>query len=304
METELTFSQEAKVELCAIDPNNKRVIEIGLAAAFMDIGQISAKTAKLRIGFAPFADLIIKNIRYLYDIQPLFTQMNGMKLIEFPRGEIYQKFYDFLVKEMQFNPLRGQCSLSANSLTEVERRTVLRYFFLSFGSVTYPQKSYYLELGFRRPTVAQFAYDLLQLEGLPAHRVVRGRSHRIFIKECQAISDFLAITGAHGSMLKFEAWRVEKEMRNTINRIVNCDSANMKRVAETAVAQVDALRRLQTVHDFDTLPHELKELAILRLENPDLSLRELGELLQPSISKSGVSHRMSRLLKMAKDLPK
>ena len=121
----------------------------------------------------------------------------------------------------------------------------------------------------------------------------------MYLKEGQHISDFLLQTGAHESLMEFESLRVEKEMRNSVNRVVNCDNANSQRIANTSARQLELIRSLRDSRLLGRLPAELQAAAQARLDNPDLSLRELGELMDPPIGKSGMNHRLKKLENLA-----
>lgn len=124
----------------------------------------------------------------------------------------------------------------------------------------------------------------------------------VYLKEGQYIAEFLLQSGAHESLLAFESLRVEKEMRNSVNRVVNCDNANAQRIANTSARQLELIRFLRDSRTLGQLPAELQAAAEARLENPDLSLRELGELMDPPIGKSGMNHRLKKLENLAAGL--
>ena len=124
----------------------------------------------------------------------------------------------------------------------------------------------------------------------------------IYLKEAESISNFLALIGANRAMLKFEDVRIQKEMRGKVNRIVNCQTANLNKTLNASVEQIDAIRKLQQSNKFNNLDDNLKEIALLRLEYPDMSLIELGQRLKEPLGKSGVNYRLKRIIKIAEDI--
>ena len=114
--------------------------------------------------------------------------------------------------------------------------------------------------------------------------------------------DFLNITGAHNALMSLENIRIMKEMRNQVNRIVNCETANLSKTVDASLRQTESIRFIQEHSGLDNLPKALHEIAVMRLENPDVSLTELGRMLEPPLSKSGVNHRLKRIEKIAESL--
>ncbi|HHX37961.1 MAG TPA: DNA-binding protein WhiA [Clostridiaceae bacterium] len=171
--------------------------------------------------------------------------------------------------------------------------------FLAGGSIADPSRTYHLEIAIRRPQVAQQLERLFNDCNLPVATVERYGYSILYIKEGDYVADFLALTGAHTSRLDFENYRMTRELRNQVNRVVNCDNANSRRIANASARQLDLLRRLKKSAKWQHLNDDLRYTAELRLENPDLSLRELGELMDPPLGKSGVNHRLKRLEKFS-----
>jgi hypothetical protein len=160
-----------------------------------------------------------------------------------------------------------------------------------------------MELAIRREnSAAEELKALLGQMGLHSTLVIRNRYAVIYLREGQYLADYLLMAGAHQSLLSFESLRVEKEMRNSVNRVVNCDSANLQRVADAAARQSELFRTLQSCGLDNLLPPDLKAAAELRLENPDLALMELGALMNPPLGKSGMNHRLKRFEQLAVDL--
>ena len=179
-------------------------------------------------------------------------------------------------------------------------RSYLRGVFLGSGSVSNPeQKTYHLEIVVKDPIYHKIICELMRNFGLNPKSFIKREKSIIYLKESEQIVDFLNIIGAHTALLSFEGVRVKKEVRNRINRIVNCETANIGKTALAAMKQIEAIKLLEKNPGLDKLPDGLEKLARLRLENHELSLKELGELMNPVVSKSGINHRMKKLQKMA-----
>jgi len=126
--------------------------------------------------------------------------------------------------------------------------------------------------------------------------------YQLYLKEGEEISRFLALIGANRAVLKFEDVRVMKEMKNNVNRKVNCETANLNKTVDAAIRQIEDINFIKKMKKFDDLPNELKDVAILRLENPDLSLKDLSELIEPPIGKSGINRRLKKIHEFAEEL--
>ena len=179
------------------------------------------------------------------------------------------------------------------------RRAFLRGAFLGAGTVTNPEKGYHFEWKAEDEHLTQVLGKLLEKCGLPYHEYLRKGRRIVYLKGAQQIADMLALMGASGSMLEMENIRIQKQLRAAAVRAANCDEHNGERMLDAAQKQAEAIRRLSLKQGLFTLPPALREIARLRLENPDLSLKELGEMLDPPVGKSGINHRMRRLMEIA-----
>jgi DNA-binding protein WhiA len=182
------------------------------------------------------------------------------------------------------------------------RRAYLRGAFLAGGSVSNPRGNYHLEIITRDLAQAGFHCSLMEAFGLQPRINQRKLKQVIYLKESDQIVHFLNLVGAHAALLSFENTRVVKDVRNRVNRLVNCETANLSKSVETGVRQVETIRYLQSRLGLEKLPASLREIACLRLEHPEASLKELGQMLDPPVSKSGANHRLRRLEEMAANL--
>ncbi len=182
------------------------------------------------------------------------------------------------------------------------KRAYLRGVYLAAGSMSDPYKGYHLEIVCQKQEQAEQIKGLLHDFNLDAKTVLRKKYYVVYIKEGENIADFLNIIEAHKALMEFENMRIYKGVRNMVNRKVNCDSANIKKMVSAAARQVEDIEYIRDVYGLEKLPETLKQMAYVRLENPEVSLGELGKLLDPPVGKSGVNHRLRKLGEFAKSL--
>ncbi len=182
------------------------------------------------------------------------------------------------------------------------RRAFVRGLFLASGSVTDPNKPYHFEIVCQSDKKAEQLREVIASFGVEA-RVVERKNHSVlYIKGGDLISDMLNIMEAHVALFNLENVRIEKELRGMVNRVNNCDNANINKTVSAAVEQSNYIRYIYEKKGFSSLPDNLKELAELRLEFPEASIKELGTKLNPPLGKSGVNHRLNKLKDIAKSL--
>ncbi|MDY4004164.1 MAG: DNA-binding protein WhiA [Ligilactobacillus saerimneri] len=183
-------------------------------------------------------------------------------------------------------------------------RSYLRGAFLAAGSVNNPETSrYHLEIYSLYEEHNQMICEMINRYHLNARVTERRSGYIIYLKEAEKIADFLQLIGATNSMLRFEDIRIVRDMRNSVNRIVNCETANMNKVADAANKQLANIRYIEQTVGLEHLPPKLQAVAVARIANPEVSLKELGELISGGpISKSGVNHRLRKLNEYAEKL--
>jgi DNA-binding protein WhiA len=182
------------------------------------------------------------------------------------------------------------------------RKAYLRGVFLGGGSISDPEKTYHLELVTNNEDFAEDIKELLNHYDLGAKVVVRKGNYVVYIKEGENIVNFLNIIGAHNALLSLENVRIYKEMRNNVNRIVNCETANLDKTLNAAMRQIENIIYIRDTIGLDKLPEGLAEIAELRLNYKEASLKELGEMMSPPVGKSGVNHRLRKLDQIAEDI--
>ena len=181
-------------------------------------------------------------------------------------------------------------------------RICVREAFLQNGSLSDPNKEYHLEMSFKTKKKAEEIKEILVSNGINAKIIKRREKYIMYLKEGEDISNCLAFIGASSSVLRFEETRVVREMRNQINRKVNCETANLTKTVNASFEQVQAINKLKKTKIWKELEDGVKEIAELRLANPELSIEALGKKLNPPISKSGANHRLRKIVDLAKEL--
>ena len=190
------------------------------------------------------------------------------------------------------HPLTRQCC----------RKAFLRGAFLGAGTMTNPEKGYHFEWKADDDNLPRMLEKLLEKCGLPFHTYHRKGQQVVYLKGAQQIADMLALTGASQSVLAMETIRVGKQVKAAAVRAANCDEHNGEKMLDAAQKQVETIRQISLKQGLFTLPPGLQAIARLRLEHPELSLKELGEMMDPPVGKSGVNHRMRRLMEIGESL--
>ena len=190
--------------------------------------------------------------------------------------------------------------IDMTELSDELKKAIIRGAFLGSGSISNPENSYHLEIIFSCKENAIYIKDMLEKDfNIKTKQLDIQNKNSLYIKEGETISRFLALIGANKGILKFEDIRVQREMRGKVNRLVNCETANLNKTINAAVEQIEAIKKLQKEKRFNLLDENLKEIANLRLENPDISLVELGKMLKNPIGKSGVNYRLKKIIEIA-----
>ncbi|MCD2256857.1 DNA-binding protein WhiA [Lactobacillus sp. CC-MHH1034] len=245
-------------------------------------------------------------IRQLYQIEARLSVQRKMKL---KKNNLY------LVRLMQHSELvlcdlgiiHGDSWLIQTKIpdkilnAEQRMRSYLRGAFLAGGSVNSPETSrYHLEIYSLHEDHNQGILQMMNHFDLHAKTTERRNGYVAYIKEAEKISDFLQVVGATKAMLSFEDVRIVRDMRNSVNRLVNCETANMNKTIDAATRQLENIKFLKNTVGFERLPEKLREIAQLRLDNPEMSLKELAEIVPSgAISKSGINHRLRKLSQLA-----
>ena len=220
-----------------------------------------------------------KNNRYQVEVIPDSNVAKALQELQIlPSGE-----------DERQNLLRKACC----------RKAFLRGVFMAGGSVSRPAGDYHLEIVTENEELARLIVKIMHGFSLSAKMTDRKNNYIVYLKDGDHITDFLSLIGAHQALLEFENVRIVKDMRNQVNRRVNCETANLNKVIRASVLHVACIRYLQEHGRYDLLPEKLKEAAELRLRYPDISLNELVEYTEGTVGKSGLNHRLKKIRQIA-----
>lgn len=223
-----------------------------------------------------------------------------MSFCEKVKEELYplQKNY-FTLQEKNISI--NECVKTIDELDE-DIKAGLRGAFLYGGNINDPSKSYHLEISVKTETEADDLLALMRRLGFSPKVLERKNSYVVYIKDAAHIMQFLGVMGANEAVKAYENAREVRSMRGQVNRQVNCETANIARTVDTSLKQIAAIRKIESIKGISSLPANLQEMARIRLAYPDASLATLGEYLQPPVGKSGVNHRLRRIMDIADTL--
>ena len=256
--------------------------------------------------------IVTENDEFAARLPRLFQRAFGVKFDELPEEKKVGKLVLRITREDKLEAIwrvlgydrRAHFALHLNfALLEEEccRAAFLRGAFLSGGSVTDPQKRYHLELATSHVQAGREVEALLRDMGFEPKNVMRQGSLITYFKSSEHIADLLTLIGAPGRALEIVSAKIEKEMRNTVNRRVNCDAANLDKTVMAAREQVEAFTRLTESGAIGDLPVKLQEVAVARLLQPELTLSELAATFDPPLTKSCLNHRIRKLMEIARE---
>lgn len=185
--------------------------------------------------------------------------------------------------------------------SEEYQKALIRGLFMGAGSINNPENKYHLEMIVANKESLQQIKTILENLGIQIKTLQTKQKYSLYLKEAEEISKFLALIGANKAVMQFEDIRIQREMRGKVNRLVNCESANLNKTINASIEQIAAIKKLKETKKFNKLDDNLKEIANLRLENPDMPLSELGKLLKNPIGKSGVNYRLKKIMEIANE---
>jgi len=292
----VSFSSDTKAELCKA-PLQKHCCALAEAyGILLYCNMFTADEIRIVTSSAPLAERLPKLFKKAFGVgfnsAPSADTKGKQALTITGRENIRLIFaaYGFeakgiLAHHINLGVLENDCCKAA----------FLRGAFLAGGSITDPTKSYHLELVTDHYNVSRETFSILLELGFFPKDAARSGNYVIYFKQSEAIEDFFTLMGAPVSAMEIMSAKVEKDMRNAVNRRVNCDSANADKIVLAAQEQLDAIRRIERTTGLDELPDKLREAALLRIANPEASLTDLAALAMPAVSKSCISHRLRKL---------
>ena len=188
------------------------------------------------------------------------------------------------------------------NIKENEKKSIIRGTFLGAGSINNPEKKYHLEINLSNKINLYFIFDIISSMNIKCKKLEIENKYSIYLKDGEEISLLIALMGANKGVLNYEDIRVQREMRGKVNRIVNCQTANLNKTINASIGQIEAIKKLQNSNRFNKLDENLKEIALLRLEYPDISLMELGKKLKNPVGKSGVNYRLKKIIEISDEI--
>ena len=297
----MSFSSDAKAELCQQRTEKKSLALAECYGALLYGHSFSSQEIRLITGSADFAQRLPKVFKRAYalsfDVLPEPGKSGKQRFLIQDRGKLRTVFDAFgadidgtLSHHINFGILEDEGCLEA----------FVRGAFLAGGSVTDPEKRFHLELATAHHSVSREMYTVLLDLGFSPKEASRNGNALLYFKKADAIADFFTALGAPVTAMGVMTAKVDKEMRNTVTRQINCDSANADKTVAAAQEQLAAIRRIvKTYGSLDVLPEPLKDAALLRVTNPEASLADLALLSYPPVTKSCLSHRLKKIISLA-----
>lgn len=307
----MSFAAQTKKELTLVENQDACCEQAELSALIRMNGSVHLSSRKVILDIstenAAIARRIYSLIKKLFDVhtellvrKKMRLKKNNVYIVRIPaRVQEILKELNIVSEGFMFNQgidkdmIRKPCC----------KRAYMRGAFLAGGSVNNPEgSSYHLEIACMYEEHCSSLVSLANKFGLNARCIERKKGFVFYIKEGEKIIELLNIIGAHQALFKFEDVRIMRDMRNSVNRIVNCETANLNKTIGAAVRQIDNIRLLQKEIGLENLPEKLREVAEIRLQHPDMNLKEVGEMLKGSVSKSGVNHRLRKIDELAEKI--
>lgn len=284
----MSFSSDIKEKLCKAEFVCPKCPAYEIAGALFFGGSVGDTEVKFTTENDTVASRILGDIKEAFGIDT--TAIRGTRTNKINITDIYN------VENIKGGMPSGRIPFACC------RASYARGAFLGGGSVTDPVKGYHLEFDTRDRQSAVYLSELLKNDGFDLKITERKGYYVVYLKDSDKIADLLGYMGAASGAFELYSVQIEREMRNTINRRVNCETANTNKAAKASGKHLVAIKKIRKAKKWDKLPDVLKEIATLREEYPEDSLKELGEKTDPPIGKSGVNHRLNRIIEMADNL--
>lgn len=306
----MSYSNDVKNELARIIPEREccRIAELAaLIALSGSVNQENGLNIRLLTENAATARKIFKTFKEIYHIQPKVKVENRrhfsktrVYIINTPVDQHIEPLQELglsqdrqsILHQVQWSLLNRACC----------RRAYLRGLFLAGGFINRPGADYHLEVMTFDSKMAEDMEKIFDRMKITARTSERKNNLVVYVKDSEKIVDFLRMVGASTALLDFENIRIIKSVRNNVNRQVNCETANLIKTVDASLRQVELIKKLNNTGGVEQIPQRLKTLAMLRIDYPDCTLKELGAMMNPPLSKSGVAYRMRKLEKLAEEL--
>lgn len=296
----MSFSSDVKQELSQIDPISScclhaqayAMLLFGRSFSFLDISLVTENEAVAQ----KYSDIINE----LFALRPEINSGNSKKYsVTVPGKQDRARIMNFFGHDESDIFLRVNRS---NIAQDCCFSAFLRGVFLSCGTVSSPEKNYHMEFTVSHKKLCMDLMQIFEELDFSPKYVCRKSNHIIYFKVSEKIEDFLTTIGAMNSSLELMGIKMHKDMVNHVNRRVNFENANLNRTVEAAITQVEAIEKIEKRMGLDSLPAPLREIAVLRMDNPEVSLSELAQMVSPPLTRSGVNHRLKRLVEIAENI--
>lgn len=303
----MSFSSDVKEELSKLENlSNKENVKQELIGYLLSC---NATISKNKIKFSTESE---------YNINRLAKLLNNCKIIEykievqdksyiitFKAKELEEKLNEFLQIKENHIDLKPEELTNLKTVTkqgESPLKSLMRGMFLGGGAINNPEKTNQLSIGANTEEIAQIMSEDLRENDIKFKIIKKVDNYYIYTKDGEEISKALAFIGANKAVLEFENIRIEREMRNKINRIVNCEGANLNKTMNASIEQIEAINKLKKSRKFEQLDKNLKEIAEIRLRNPNANLTQIAQMMKEPIGKSGVNYRLKKIVDLAKNI--
>ncbi|HAZ90887.1 MAG TPA: DNA-binding protein WhiA [Eubacterium sp.] len=305
----MSFSMDIKQELIKIDVEARH-------CQIAELTAILTGCCDIRLLYGNYAIRLISEskpvvVRFEYLIDKLFGVKVPCLMRNSKQYALYITDHKLALKVLQITKVVDISSEICENIVSVSRtiisgdcckRAYLRAGFLGFGSMSDPNKIYHLEFVCKTKDRADMLCEMIESLGIKVRSIIRKNNYLVYIKESKDIVDLLGYMGAHRALLELMNVRVVKTVRNDVNRRVNCEAANLNKIISASVKEIEDIRYIFETKGMDYLPENLREIAKIRLENPESSLKEIGQMLEPPLGKSGVNHRLKKISTIVEEL--
>lgn len=285
------LSREAIIPKCCLKAQTYGLLLFGRSFDFKEISYYTENDV--------IADFYNKSIFELTNIAPQVKTPDGKHTLYIEKEEERRIIFNY------FGHAENELTLRINRSNITDEccfGAFIRGVFISCGTVSSPTKSYHLEFVVPFLKLCNDLINMLQELGLPPGHIVRSGYHVLYYKGSEKIEDLLTLMGATDASLELMGTKIVKDMRNKVNRMVNSELANISRTVEASGKQISTIDLIEKKIGIDSLPPELRELAILRRKNPEATLSAIGKMLSKPLSRSGVNHRLKKIINIATEL--
>ena len=312
----MSYSSKLKKELCSVIPLARHcdIAEITALTMYIAKFELSEDKIKSIIFNTESHDIAIKYFTLLVKTFNIGNDIVVRKIDSFSKKVTYRLVLEDegLIKQIlltckfpeKFKDIRKEYNVGSSIVLRQSccKRAFVRAAFLAIGSLSDPQKAYHFELSLGSEKEAESLKKIIEALGIEIKFIIRKKNYVLYLKEAEQISEILRLMEAPLALMDFENTRIVKDVRNSVNRKLNCEVANLNKTVVASLKQVEGIELIREKLGLESLPQNLKEVAYLRLEYPEASLKELVERMDGKVGKSGLNHRLRKLLEIAQNL--